>query len=555
MKLPNRAIRTALTVTLIALIALPAHSAEGPRVARTDLLSHVSQSVQVRYLLAHPGVADQSGIKIAEVVHDLQARAAELGEPIGPPITADVFNRDTTGLPQNEEAVTVCKDQPQYVLSAANDYRGLIDPEGNFTGWYFSDNGGETVTNEGLLPPLPVEGAQDLPSGGDPVIQSDDACNLFAASLNYPAEDAFSGNNGVGLYRTTPEILSSCAQGQDPDQLTNPDCWPDRTLVATANAVGGVGQFLDKEWFDVGESGDAGEVIWVVYSDFTIDVNAPVGFTGAQIKAVRCDADLTNCTEPILISGEDQDVQFGDVTIAEDGSVLVTWTQIEGELEQTAQTFTVKARIAEPGSTEFGPTQVVAVESNPLPFGGFLHANDFRLATYPKSIMPLVDGQRVPFVVWDRCRFLLFGNICEEPQILMSRSPDGGTSWTKPQAISEGGDNYFPAISDEVGTPNFVVAWYTNRLDHSFHNRQVVEMVTISKNDGAIVERQRVTHLRNETEADPVLGGFFIGDYFDVHLLAGTAYVAYNANYRRNQLLGEGIPIAQQDNYLTKLSA
>jgi hypothetical protein len=306
---------------------------------------------------------------------------------------------------------------------------------------------------------------------------------------------------------------------------------------------------------DVGQSGSAGEVVWVAYSDFAQDVNAPLGFTGAQIKAVRCDADLDNCTQPILISGTDEDIQFADVTIGEDGRTLITWTQIEGELEETAQTMTVKARIAPAGSTTFGPTRTVARETNPLPFGGFLHANDFRTATYPKSIMPLVNGHARLYVTWDRCRFRLLDNVCEEAEILLSHSDNDGRTWSRPQPISAGGDNYFPAISDEVGNPNFVIAYYTNRFDPIFHNRQDVELVTIAGASGRVIKRQRVTKTSNETEADPILGGFFIGDYFDVHLLGGTAYVHYNANVRHVRVLGQGFPVPQQDNFLTKIGS
>ncbi|MDP9223724.1 MAG: hypothetical protein M3P18_07670, partial [Actinomycetota bacterium] len=106
---------------------------------------------------------------------------------------------------------------------------------------------------------------------------------------------------------------------------------------------------------------------------------------------------------------------------------------------------------------------------------------------------------------------------------------------------------------DEVGDPNFVISYYTNRFDPIFHNRQDVEMVTIHAASSGVVRRQRVTPFSNETEADPLLGGFFIGDYFDVHLLNGVAYVAYNANYRHIPVLGQGFAVPQQDNYLTKI--
>ena len=167
--------------------------------------------------------------------------------------------------------------------------------------------------------------------------------------------------------------------------------------------------------------------------------------------------------------------------------------------------------------------------------------------------MPTVRGRERLFVVWDRCRFRLLDTICEEAEIVMSSSTDDGRTWTEPRTISARGDNYFPAISDEVGNPRFVVGWFTNRFDRIFHNRQDVEMVTIRAANGQVTRRQRVTKASNESEADPLLGGFFIGDYIDVHLLKGTVYVGYNANYRSIRVLGAGFPIPQQDNYLARV--
>jgi hypothetical protein len=553
-----RAVRFFVILGLVGLIALPAAALHNRRpTAEPAVLSHLSQSVQARYYLANPDHAPSS-LKPAAVGRTFKAAASTSAAQVAgaggrdqPGIVRDLFNDDDVGFPQNEEAITVCKNRPRIVVEGTNDYRGLLDPAGNFTGWHFSTNGGRSIRNEGLLPPVTV-GEGELPSGGDPVVQSDESCHIYAASLNYGLDPFNEGENAISVYRTTPERLRECPRGED-FNLTHPSCWPNRRAVATAGVIGGVGQFLDKEWMDVGQSGEAGNVVWVTYSDFALDINEPLGFTGAQIKAVRCSANLSECTEPILISGADPDVQFSDVTIAEDGSTLVTWVEIAGELEQTAQTFTVKMRLAPPGSTDFGPTQIVSEETNPIPFGGFLHANDFRVATYPKAIMPEVKGRNVIFIAWDRCRYRLLDNICEEAEIVLSRSNDEGESWSNPRTISAGGDNYFPAISDEVGNPKFVVAWFTNRFDRIFHNRQDVEMVTIKARGNDITKRQRVTPLSNESEADPLLGGFFIGDYIDVHLLRGTAYVAYNANYRSIRVLDEGFPIPQQDNYLTKV--
>jgi hypothetical protein len=117
---------------------------------------------------------------------------------------------------------------------------------------------------------------------------------------------------------------------------------------------------------------------------------------------------------------------------------------------------------------------------------------------------------------------------------------------------STAGDNYFPKLDTDPSTGAIVGAWYTNRFDPIFHNRQDVELVQL-RNNGTVASRQRVTSISNETEADPLLGGVFIGDYLEVTANRGRAWVHYNANERHVALLGEGLPIPQQDNYLTRV--
>jgi hypothetical protein len=425
------------------------------------------------------------------------------------------------------------------VLGGTNDYRGLLDPEGNFTGWHLSIDGGAHVANEGLLPSVAIAGRQ-VPSEGDPVVATGDRCHFFAGGLTFDPFDPSMQPSGVGVYSSDPATLIACPGGSDPS------CWPTRRAVAVADPD----HFLDKPWLDVGRSGRAGLVVWVVYSDFFSTGPGLLDFT-SSIKAVRCDPGLVSCTSPILISDSDPDVQFSDVTIGRDGRTYVTWSEIQGELQGEPQTFIHKLRIAPAGSTVFGPTRVVAKEELPLPFGGFLHANDFRTATYAKNEVALVGGRPRVFVVWDACKARLLDSICEEPRIKLTYSDDDGVTWSEEQILSVSGDNYFPTLaSDSAG--RLAVAWYTNRLDKSFHNQQDVELVTVDAASTKVTNRKRISPLSNETEADPLLGGFFIGDYIEVFAHRGEAYVHFNANYRKIQLLGMGFPVNQQDNFLVK---
>jgi hypothetical protein len=115
--------------------------------------------------------------------------------------------------------------------------------------------------------------------------------------------------------------------------------------------------------------------------------------------------------------------------------------------------------------------------------------------------------------------------------------------------------NYFPSIANDSASTSFVVAYYTHRFDTvGLENAQDIEMVTVDAATLTILKRQRVTDSNatpNETEADPTLGGFFIGDYIELTAHDGLAYIGYNMNTRNVAIFGEGVRIPQQDNFLS----
>ena len=162
------------------------------------------------------------------------------------------LNRDDLGLPQNEESITACGQSA--VLGGTNDYRGLVDPKGNFTGWHLSTNGGQSLNNEGLLPPVREKG-QAIESGGDPVAKAGPGCSLYMADLNYDQDFL---PNGIGVYKSDPETLAGCPGG------TAASCWPLRKAVAVNS---GDKVFLDKPWMYVGKSGGK-SYVWTVYTEF-----------------------------------------------------------------------------------------------------------------------------------------------------------------------------------------------------------------------------------------------------------------------------------------------
>jgi hypothetical protein len=560
-------LRRSLTVAFAAalaaaLVTLPSAVAEegGLKVPET-YLEHLSESVNASYYVHHPSDAPKLiSHGLAQAAADAPSRTtARSSQYCGSNANKDVFNCDFVGFPQNEESVGSCPTNDSFVLGSTNDYDGIVF-SGNTTGWSWSTDGGHSVRNAGFLPPVTLTALAthpEVPSGGDPVTFIPGGCDsLYAASLAYDGNAPF-GANGIAVYKTTPAALNTCGGFDDPT------CWPVKRVLAESD--GDV--FNDKEWMFVGTQNGV-RYVWVTWTEFRNDENAPLGYTGAQIKAVRCDEDLVTCTPAIPISvfgppsaQTDDDVQFSDVTVGPDGRAYITWAGIVGELEGSPQTFVIRERTeTAPGSAVFGPVHTVYTETNAIPFGGFLHANDFRIATYPKSDVTMVNGQPRTFVIWEACTHRFLDTVCEEPQIKLSYSLDAdGTTWSAPTVLSNGGDNYFPTISADrtYSTNNLAAAWYSNYYDIGFHNAQDVQATSINPVTGQSRGLKRLTGPQsNETEADPLLGGLFIGDYIEGVLIKNRYYVHYNANYRQMQILGffpplaSQFPLNQQDNYL-----
>lgn len=503
----------------------------------------VSQSVVIRYWLAHPESAPAQFRK--SIAQERQAQVTGSMAPFSVSRTSypvyqhaggGVFNEDGRGLPQNEESVTVCSSKRSVILSGTNDYRGIIlDPFGNSTGWDFTNDGGENVVSEGLLPTI-----SGTPSGGDPVFASDSNCNLYAGDINFDPQ-TLDGTGGIGVYRTTPGRLAVC---HDPGN--NQQCWPTRRLVARAQP----NHFLDKDWIAVGRSGSAGNVVWATYTDFYDPTNQLQQPTSV-IRAVRCNSTLSSCTNPIPISTDDTQTQFSYVTIGPDGGTYVTWAAFSIDTQGNVVT-NIKYRRAPAGSTKFGPVHKVVGDIRTMNNAPKLHSNDFRVASIPVNTVRYINGHIRTYVVWGGCGAVPYQYVCEEANIKLRYSDNDGRTWSTTKFLSNGGDNYFPTISSDRTGHSVAVAYYTNKYDRTFHAKQDVELVSLNPTTLSITKRQRVTTQSNDPEADPTLGGAFIGDYFQILASSNTAYITYNASYRPEKFLGQGVRISQQDNYLAK---
>jgi hypothetical protein len=542
----------------------------------------VSQSALIKWYTNHPEDAPPQLRQAIETLRSapsgLLQQAAEISEAQdSDPALAfgqKRFNKETdaTGLPQNEESVTYCPVNQNEILMGTNDFRGLVDVTGNTTGWHYSKDGGASVFKEGRQAEISVRdsdgGLVDIPSGGDPVVRAvataSDSCDFYAAGLAFDLAD--DDPNAIVVYKTSDETLNGSCQGAA--------CWPSQKAVATAtiDLSDGTGHFLDKPWMDVGDSG-GDIVVWVTYTEFEVDGEV------SPIKASRCTADLTSCTSNIAISSLRANAQFSYVTIAPDGRVYVSW--IERTIDSGREVFTINMRMAAAGSTSFGPRKTVATETRPLGFGSSLSSNDFRIASIPQNtVLPLDDGVNRFYVVWPYCvqpAVPVDGQsveVCRDSDIRVAFSDDDGDSF-RTVSINQPGSQYFPAIdADVIGDRVYRYQTVVANGPPDLGSLSFVSLNHINLNGDVDCDRDRdavdalgiledVAGLGalpsgcpaglNEPNADPALGGQFIGDYIEVFAYDNVVVVGYNANYTELGFLGTKPATYQQDNYLGKL--
>jgi hypothetical protein len=167
---------------------------------------------------------------------------------------------------------------------------------------------------------------------------------------------------------------------------------------------------------------------------------------------------------------------------------------------------------------------VVANESQALGPGIFGSLSGLNLPVFTAarhSDRLEADGKTVTtFVVWDRCRTLFRNSAgsfttCLNAQVVLSKSTDGGTTWSAPVAVnSSAGHQFFPWIStdDSTGTVNIV---YYNTAPDFLHKRIVVSLNQIAPGSTTIGSPIEITTTPAPWDADPTQNPFAIG--FDFH--------------------------------------
>ncbi len=391
---------------------------------------------------------------------------------------------------------------------------------------------------------LPLTNSATL-SGGDPALDVASSGTFYYSSLY----DNFSTSKFPGCPKKAPcesavvvdpsvqpSVLSSCVGG---------GCWAAPKIIAdttfTETPAGGV--FNDKDWIAVDRTSRASG-LFVTYTAFDL-------LSGrSTIEMVRCTLDLSSCSAPSAISGPDVITQGSFVAVRPDGSVAVTYV-----------------------SYDKFPLRVQGVQCSPGTGVAFTCVAPATIANINVELFNLVtEGLRVPtlpqiavdyssvhhnrvVVVWNACGSnFVQGNgfqilVC--PQGFVSAAyTDASTMsgpWTVLNVTSNG---FFPTVSIDSTDGNVSVAYYTTVNDVPWAHR--VDLNVSQYSAGALTSSStitRVTTTSDEPDDDPLLRGFFFGDYIQASANAGTLYLGYTANYAQKG----NPPTFQQDNYISTI--
>jgi hypothetical protein len=347
---------------------------------------------------------------------------------VAPAVTV---NQDTAGAPQNETAIAVDPNNPNRVVSAANDYVArtwACDVGGTpcsalgeaYSGTYFSNDGGDTWCCSSsdpqhlgtLIPGVTHLAGGPYEAGGDPSLAFDSQGNVFYA--------------GLGFDRTAPPNTVEVNRGSFDG--SGGLSWGAPTFI---NATTSPSTLNDKEWLaaDWHASSPFRDRVYVSWTRFIFNpqngsyVQSPIFF------AYSSDGGQTFST-PTQITGNVKYDQGSRPIVAYDGSVYVIF---EGATRLSTSDSQWIVKSSDGGQTWSKPAKIADVQ-DVIPVANTVYRDD----SFPA-------GDAAPngdlYVAWTT-QMSDAGGLCPTRTndgchlvAVYSNSIDGGATWSAPVPI------------------------------------------------------------------------------------------------------------------------
>jgi hypothetical protein len=420
-------------------------------------------------------------------------------------------------VPQNETSVAYNTDNPLIAVAAANDY-----VSGGVAVMRTSD-GGRTWKTTRISPQFVP--TRDFCTGGDP-------------SIAYSRRDQAFLLSQLCFFRTNPASEVQVYKSGDNGKTWTPGR---QSAVAVTNFDEGTGQvddsvFYDKEQLTIDNTPTSPHYgrLYVTYTKFHY---RPDGF-GDFCPIQAAWTDFVPTFNPALTVFSHTPVvpddpkanglgrsanQSSQPVAAPDGTLYVSYvgedcnTGLDHHLylqrsKDGGRTFRTQAfRIDKPGQ----------FHDNPDP-GDLLPNKAFRAPLAPSLDLNVATGT-LTYAYADYSNGAVSGS-----DIALSRSTDGGRTWSDKQVISQR-SNGEPALNDQffVGldsdpTGNLHAVWLDNRRDPANHNIDTCQALSVD--DGRTWKDFRISTESWDPDRGFFQSGAFIGDYIGLAAASNVIY-------------------------------
>lgn len=431
-----------------------------------------------------------------------------------------LFSRNS-GITQSETSTAWCGDNVVVGFNDSGaDVRTFIEQVGgsSFSGVAVSHNGGRSFVGLPFLNPGSDPGTF---LGGDPVVVCSDPSHfLYASLLSHATFD----NNGNLLAVQTGIAVNRSSRG---GLLWDPP--------VTAVVKDGSFNFLDKEWMAI--DGNNPKNVYVSYTNFadrsTDPACPPLPPTGhdigpvIRVEIISSKDGGASWSSPRVLArlcdtGNFDNLSGSQVVVGPSGEVYVAYSR-----ESPGMSKQLIRRSTNGGQT-FGKPVVVGEGAMASAVGSFLQGG-FRFNGFPGLAVDNFPGPNRGslYMVWtDASRNSVpdFFTFQAKPyafgDIVLSKSRDGGKTWTTPTVVSPvpdnftgaGRDQFMPEVAVDVGG-NLAVCYSDRREDP--RNFLVDHFCSVSHDQGGTFEDIRETQSSWAPGhfTDALINPRYMGDY------------------------------------------
>jgi hypothetical protein len=497
--------------------------------------------------------------------------------------TEEAEGDDGRNWHQNEPAAAINPSDPQVIVAGANDNCGVVTFGDGWMGFYVSTDGGATWVNS-LNPGYPSDTSAEgqaspifgrAGAAGDPIMDWDNENRLFYGGISFnrtipnPSGRVIPQNGDVIV--STWKRDSSAPLGMD--HL--------RTVVVGQGTPSQLGRFNDKpslrvdDWANSPHEGNV-YISWTLFP----------GFGNDQILFARSTDHGATFSRPMKISKRIAVAQGSDIAVAPDGTVYVFWRQFDVFVPGIDNAI-VFVKSTDGGQTFSNPQvarSIVPYDRRDVNVGGF-GAGDcgdgpsecvsgfvfHRTVSLPQAV---ADADGSVYVTWEQLIPAADNGDTYRPdgqsQAVVSKSTDGGATWSAPVAIDPNptGHQWWPNIEFDRTTGTIVAIYYDSREDPDYSvNRppgntaaavsscsgaavcNVLNTFMAASSDGVSWTNMKVSSVGHQPEYE-MFGNRdvpFHGDYLWIDANGGTAYGVWTDN--RDVVPGVDIREAVQDGF------